>query len=39
VGRRETWWANFLLNAVGIIIAVLLILVFLAGLGNLRLPS
>jgi hypothetical protein len=39
VGRREAWWANFLLNALGIIIAALLIIVFLAGLANLHPPS
>jgi hypothetical protein len=38
MGRREAWWANFLLNAAGIIVAALLIIVFLAGLANLRLP-
>jgi len=39
VGRRESWWANFLLNAAGIIISVALILVLLFGLGTLHAPA
>jgi hypothetical protein len=36
VGRREAWWANFLLGTLGIVIFVLTILLFLAGLGSIR---